>query len=56
MEVIDDSQGFEPRVIDVPPDLSNPKVVNRWGALPPPAWIQHHSDFANIEVSVAHAS
>jgi catechol 2,3-dioxygenase-like lactoylglutathione lyase family enzyme len=56
MEVIDDSQGFEPRVIDVPPDLSNPKVVNRWGALPPLAWIQHHSDFAKVKTSLARAS
>jgi catechol 2,3-dioxygenase len=48
MEVIDDSAGFEPRVTDVPPDLSNIKVVNRWGAAPPLQWIQHHSTFAAI--------
>lgn len=48
MEVIDDAMGFEPRVIDVPADLSNPKVVNRWGALPPQAWIQHHSNFVDV--------
>ncbi len=46
MELIDDTNGFEPRVVDVPPDLSNPKLVNRWGALPPREWIEQHSDFA----------
>ena len=56
MEVIDDTNGFEPRVTDIPPDLSNPKVVNRWGALPPLAWIQHHSDFAKVEQAAALAS
>jgi catechol 2,3-dioxygenase-like lactoylglutathione lyase family enzyme len=56
MEVIDDANGFEPRVTDIPPDLSNPKVVNRWGALPPLAWIQHHSDFAKVEQATALAS
>ena len=56
MEVIDDSNGFEPRITDIPPDLSNPKVVNRWGPLPPMAWIQHHSDYASVETTAARAS
>lgn len=46
MEVIDDARGFEPRVTDIPPDLSNVKVVNRWGMLPPRPWMEHHSAFA----------
>ena len=49
MEVIDDSNGFEPRVTDVPPDLSNIKVVNRWGTAPPLQWIEHHSPFARAD-------
>ncbi|MDI6028589.1 VOC family protein [Corticibacterium sp. UT-5YL-CI-8] len=30
-------------------DLSNYKVVNRWGALPPQEWIEHHNDFVGID-------
>ena len=46
MEVIVNDAGYEPRVADIDPDLTNIKVVNRWGAPPPRPWIQHHSDFA----------
>lgn len=38
----------EPRIVDAGKNLSNPKVVNRWGALPPQTWIDHHSPFVAI--------
>ncbi|MGN6460067.1 MAG: hypothetical protein ACTHLY_02575 [Pseudolabrys sp.] len=44
--MIDDRNGFWPRVVDVPPDLSDPKLVNRRGALPPRRSIRHRSGFA----------
>jgi catechol 2,3-dioxygenase len=34
-----------PRVVDAPSDLSNAKLVNCWGTLPPRAWLEHHSSF-----------
>lgn len=45
MEVISDPN-FQPRIVDPGENLSNFKVVNRWGALPTQAWITHHNDFA----------
>jgi hypothetical protein len=47
MEVIGDDDR-PARVTDVGENLSNYKVVNRWGALPPKAWIDHHNDFADL--------
>lgn len=44
MEVIGDDRPTQ--VTDVGVNLSNPKVVNRWGALPPRLWIDHHTAFA----------
>lgn len=38
----------EARVVEVGENLSNPKVVNRWGAPPPQAWIHHHSAFMKL--------
>lgn len=50
MELIHE-EGFEPRVSDPGENLSNIKVVNRWGAPPPLAWIQHHNTFARLAIS-----
>lgn len=36
------------RVLEDGESMSNPKIVNRWGAPPPQAWIDHHSPFASI--------
>ena len=45
MEVIlDDDQPAI--VVDPGENLSNYKVVNQWGALPPQDWIDHHTPFA----------
>lgn len=44
MEIILDDRPA--KVISCPPDLSNIKVVNRWGAPPPREWIEHHSPFS----------
>ncbi|MDH7798312.1 MULTISPECIES: VOC family protein [unclassified Beijerinckia] len=46
MEVIADPN-FQPRIVDPGENLSNYKVVNRWGILPSQAWMSHHSDFAH---------
>lgn len=54
MEIIADDR--PPSVIACPPDLSNIKVVNRWGAPPPRAWIEHMSAFAPAGEPVALAS
>lgn len=54
MEVILDDR--PPNVISCPPDLTNIKVVNRWGAPPPRAWIEHMSVFAPADDRVALAS
>lgn len=51
MEVIADDR--PPNVISCPPDLTNIKVVNRWGAPPPRAWIDHMSTFAPVDELVA---
>lgn len=45
MEVIGDDLR-QVRVTDVGENLSNAKVVNRWGALPPRLWIEHRNVFA----------
>jgi catechol 2,3-dioxygenase len=45
MEVIGDTLR-QVRVADAGENLSNAKVVNRWGILPPRSWIDHHNDFA----------
>lgn len=37
------------RVVDPGENLSNWKVVNQWGALPPVEWIEHHTDLAAID-------
>ena len=42
MEVIRD-MAAPPRVVDPGENLSNWKVVNQWGALPPMQWIRHSS-------------
>lgn len=47
MEVIGDA-GRPPTVTDVGENLSNYKVVNRWGALPPRQWIEHFNTFARV--------
>ncbi|WP_158268973.1 VOC family protein [Ensifer sp. NM-2] len=44
MEVIGDPHR-QVRITDAGENLSNAKVVNRWGALPPRLWINHHTDF-----------
>ncbi|MCG5236172.1 VOC family protein [Xanthobacter oligotrophicus] len=54
MEVILDDR--PPSVISCPPDLSNIKVVNRWGAPPPRDWIEHMSTFAAPGGPIALAS
>lgn len=50
MEVIADT-GFQPRTVDPGENLSNYKVVNRWGQLPSMEWMQHHTDFAAPETA-----
>lgn len=45
MEVIHDDY-FEPRVSEPGENLSNWKVVNQWGALPPIEWVEHFNDLA----------
>lgn len=49
MEIISDPH-FQPRIVDPGENLSNYKVVNRWGILPSQAWMTHHSDFARPPV------
>jgi catechol 2,3-dioxygenase len=48
MEIIH-QDNWQPRVVEVGANLSNPKVVNRWGTPPPLAWIEHCSRFAAHE-------
>lgn len=43
MEVIQD-RNMPVRVADPGENLSNWRVVNQWGALPPLDWVQHHND------------
>lgn len=45
MEVINDV-GFQPRTVDPGENLSNYRVVNRWGQLPSAEWMEHHTVFA----------
>lgn len=45
MEVIHDDY-MEPRVVDPGENLSNYKVVNQWGALPPIEWVTHNTGLA----------
>ncbi|RWE98271.1 VOC family protein [Mesorhizobium sp.] len=45
MEVIED-ENHQARIADPGENLSNPKVVNRWGALPPRLWTEHFVPFA----------
>jgi hypothetical protein len=47
MEVIHDIH-MPPRVVDPGENLSNWKVVNQWGALPPTEWITHHTPLARL--------
>jgi hypothetical protein len=54
MEIMED--GAPPRVVDAPPDLSNARLVNRWGTLPPRAWLEHHSNFARWDEAYSMAS
>jgi len=45
MEIISDPN-FQPRIVEPGENLSNYKVVNRWGALPSELWLGHHTGFA----------
>lgn len=47
MEVIDDP-AFEARIVDPGENLSNYKVVNRWGQLPSTAWMEHFNPCAAV--------
>ena len=44
MEVIQDLN-HQPPVFDVTSLATNPKAGNRWGQLPPPAWVAHSNSF-----------
>jgi catechol 2,3-dioxygenase-like lactoylglutathione lyase family enzyme len=48
MEVIENDDTYQTKIADIPPDLSNLKVVNRWGTPPPAAWIEHYFPFSPI--------
>lgn len=54
MEIISDPD-FQPRIVDPGENLSNAKVVNRWGALPPKEWLMHCNEFAAPALSMAEA-
>ena len=45
MELIHDDYAA-PRIVEPGENLSNYKVVNQWGALPPIEWIDHHTGLA----------
>jgi catechol 2,3-dioxygenase len=45
MEFINEPD-FQPRVVDPGQNLSNYRVVNRWGQLPSREWMEHHANFA----------
>ena len=47
MEIIHDIH-MPARVVDPGENLSNWKVVNQWGPLPPTEWIEHHTPLARI--------
>jgi hypothetical protein len=36
------------RIAEPGENLSNWKVVNQWGALPPLEWVEHHTPLAAI--------
>ncbi len=55
MEVMHDEH-IEARVSDPGENLSNIKVVNRWGAPPPIEWIEHHNPFASPDWVIAEAA
>jgi catechol 2,3-dioxygenase len=44
MEVIHD-ENHQPPIFDVASLAVNPKAGNRWGQLPPPAWVAHSNSF-----------
>ncbi|MDO9413890.1 MAG: VOC family protein [Pseudolabrys sp.] len=53
MEIIDDL-GFQPRpAVDPGENLSNYRVVNRWGQLPSAEWMGHHNNFAAPQTTTA---
>lgn len=45
MEIIADPD-FQPRIVDPGENLSNYRVVNRWGQLPSEAWLAHYNPCA----------
>ena len=45
MEIIADPH-FQPRIVDPGENLSNYRVVNRWGQLPSEAWLAHYNPCA----------
>lgn len=47
MEVIDD-EAAPVRISAAGENLSNWRVVNQWGALPPTEWVEHHSPLAAL--------
>jgi len=47
MELIHDDH-FEARIADPGENLSNWKVVNQWGALPPLEWIEHFTELSSL--------
>ncbi len=51
MEIIHD-EDMEPRVCDPGENLSNWKVVNQWGPLPPIEWVEHHTPLAPLPSAV----
>lgn len=55
MEVIEERE-IQARVSDPGENLSNIKVVNKWGNPPPIEWIQHHTPMAKPDWIVADAT
>jgi catechol 2,3-dioxygenase len=47
MEVIYDDSA-EPRIVDPGENLSNWRVVNQWGALPPKEWIEYYTPIQTV--------
>ena len=52
MEVILD-EAAPTRVVEPGENLSNWKVVNQWGHLPPMDWVQHHNRMVEAETCAA---
>ena len=52
MEVILDTDS-DVRVVDPGEGLSNWRVLNQWGALPPNEWVNHHNKLKAIETCPA---